>query len=72
MCAISAAMCIENQTLVIRFENSFLINKADEIVCLGACFMIYAIIMSNFGNMWLGNISMKGINDRPEELMYKR
>lgn len=34
--------------------------------------MIIAIIMSNFGNMWLGNISMKSISDRPEELMYKR
>lgn len=34
--------------------------------------MIYGIVMSNFSNMWLSNISMKDINDRLEELKYKK
>ncbi len=57
-------MCIENFTLVIKNHHHFLINKGDEIVALGSALMIYGIVMSNFGNMWLSNISMKEVNDR--------
>ena len=64
--ALSAAMSIENFTLVMKDYNHYLINKGDEIVALGSALMIYGIVLSNYGNMWLSNISMKEVNDRIE------
>jgi hypothetical protein len=49
-----------------------LVQKAGEAIAIPSTFMIFVIIMSNFGNIWQCSESMSNAYERPEEIYYKR